>query len=343
MKVLYRCRRHDAPGERRTVGMLISVVLTLAMSSSIAPSHAASTGNYPNKPVRMIVAFAPGGSSDIVARVMAQHLGVMWGHQVVVDNRPGASGMLGHAIGARAPADGYTIVLTSIGPLVVNPMLYKNSGYDPVRSFAPVTLTVSLLNALVVHPSVPANSVKELIAYAKARPGQVTYGSSGIGGAGHLAGELFGMMAGVKLVHVPYKGGAPAMIDLVGGQIQIIFATLATALPHMRSGKIRALAVTTKERVPLAADLPTIAEAALPGFEANNWDGMLFPASTPKAIVSKVSRDTARVLSLPEVRDYLSKQGALPTPSTPESFAAYLESEIGKWRNVVQRAGIRAE
>lgn len=291
----------------------------------------------------MIVAFAPGGSSDIVARVMAQHLGTMWGQQVVVDNRPGAGGMLGHEIGARAPADGYTIVLTSIGPLVVNPILYKKSGYDPVRSFTPATLTVSLLNALVVHPSVPAISVKELIAYSKARPGQITYGSSGIGGAGHLAGELFGMMSGAKLVHVPYKGGALAMIDLVGGQIQMIFATLATALPHMKSGKIRALAVTTKERAPMAPDLPTIAEAALPDFEANNWDGMLFPMSTSKAIVSKVSRDTGRVLTLPEVKEFLSNQGALPTPSTPEAFAAYLDSEITKWRDVVRRAGVRAD
>ena len=299
--------------------------------------------DYPTKPVRMLVAFAPGGSSDVVARVMAQHLGAMWGQQVVVDNRPGASGMLGHEIGARAPADGYTIMLTSIGPLAVNPILYKKAGYDPLKSFTPVTLTVSLLNALVVHPSVPATSVKELIAYAKARPGQVNYGSSGIGGAGHLAGELFGMMAGVKLTHVPYKGGALAMIDLVGGQIQSIFSTLVTALPHMKTGKIRGLAVTTKERAPMAPELPTIAEAALPGFEANNWDGMLLPTSTPRAVVAKVNRDTVRVLQLPEVRDFLSAQGALPTPSTPEAFAKYLQSEIDKWREVVQRAGIRAE
>ena len=291
----------------------------------------------------MIVSFSPGGSSDVVARVMAQHLSAMWGQQVVVDNRPGANGMLGHEVGGRAPADGYTIVLTSIGPLAVNPILFKSPGYDPVRSFTPVTLTVSLVNALVVHPSVPATSVKELIAYARARPGQITYGSSGIGGAGHLAGELFSMMGGVKLVHVPYKGGALAMIDLVGGQIQMIFSTLVTALPHMKTGKIRALAVTIKERAPMAPELPTIAEAGLPGFEANNWDGMLYPAATPAHIVTKVSRDTGRVLTLPEVRDFLSNQGALPTPSTPQAFAAYLNSEITKWREVVQRAGIRAE
>jgi tripartite-type tricarboxylate transporter receptor subunit TctC len=283
----------------------------LFVSMAGAAGAADGARDYPTRPVRMIVAFAPGGSSDVVARVMAQHLGAMWGQQVVVDNRPGASGMLGHEIGARAPADGYTIMLTSIGPLAVNPILYKKAGYDPLKSFTPVTLTVSLLNALVVHPSVPVKDVKELIAYAKARPGQVNYGSSGIGGAGHLAGELF--------------------------------ATLVTALPHMKTGKIRGLAVTTRDRAPMAPELPTIAEAALPGFEANNWDGMLLPASTPRAVVAKVNRDTLRVLSLPEVRDFLSAQGALPTPSTPEAFAAYLQSEIDKWRGVIQRAGIRAE
>ncbi len=320
-----------------------SLGLWLVCIAGAAVSAAACADTWPARPVRMIVAFAPGGSSDVVARILAQHLGAMWGQQVVVDNRPGASGMLGHEIGARAPADGYTIMLTSIGPLAVNPLLYRKTGYDPVKSFTPVTLTVSLLNALVVHPSVPAASLKELIAYGKARPGQITYGSSGIGGAGHLAGELFSMMGGVKLVHVPYKGGALAMIDLVGGQIQMVFATLVTALPNMKAGKIRGLAVTTKERAPMAPELPTLAEAALPGFEANNWDGMLYPASTPPAIVSKVSRDTDRVLRLPEVRDFLSNQGALPTPSTPQAFAAYLDSEIAKWREVVQRAGIRAE
>lgn len=299
--------------------------------------------NYPVKPVRMIVAFAPGGSSDIVARVLALHLGNLWGQQVVVDNRPGASGMLGHEVGARASADGYTIMLTSIGPLAVNPSIYKKTGYDPVKSFAPVTLTVSLLNAVVVHPSVPVKNIRELIDYAKARPDQITYGSSGVGGAGHLAGELFGIMSGTRLVHIAYKGGAPAMIDLVGGQIQMIFATLVTALPHMKTGKIRGLAITTRERVALAPDLPTVAEAGLPGFEANNWDGMLFPAGTPRAIVNRVSRDTAQVLRQPEARDLLSSQGALPTPTTPDEFAVYITAEIAKWRDVVQRAGIRAE
>ena len=318
----------------------VTILLVAAHTPAAAQEMAK---NYPEKSVRMIVAFAPGGSSDIVARVLALHLSNLWGQQVVVDNRPGAGGMLGHEIGARASADGYTIMLTSIGPLAVNPSIYKKTGYDPVRSFAPVTLTVSLLNAVVVHPSVPAKNIRELIEYAKARPDQVTYGSSGIGGAGHLAGELFGIMSGTRLVHIAYKGGAPAMTDLVGGQIQMIFATLVTALPHMKTGRIRGLAITTKERAPIVPELPTVAEAGLPGFEANNWDGMLFPAGTPRAIVERVNRDTARVLRLPEARDLLSNQGALPTPTTPEEFAVYITSEIAKWRDVVQRAGIRAE
>jgi tripartite-type tricarboxylate transporter receptor subunit TctC len=291
----------------------------------------------------MIVPFAPGGSSDLVARVMAQHLTSAWGQQVIVDNRPGANGMLGHQIGARASADGYTIMLTSIGPLAVNPILFKEPGYDPQKSFVPVTLTVSLLNAVVVHPSVPVRSIKELIVYARAKPGELTFGSSGVGGAGHLAGELFNIMAGVKLVHVPYKGGAPAMLDLVGGRIHMIFATLVTALPNMKGGKVRALAVTMKERATIVPELPTVSESGLPGFEANNWDGMLLPAGTPRAIVAKVSRDTGRALNLTEVKELLSGVGALPTPGTPDAFASYLKSEIEKWGDVIQRAGIRAE
>ena len=323
------------------IGMLFAATLAAALHADAAAP--AVEKNYPSKPVRMLVAFAPGGSSDIVARVLGLHLGNLWGQQVVIDNRPGAGGMLGHEIGARASADGYTIVLTSIGPLAVNPSIYKKPGYDPVQSFAPVTLTVSLLNAVVVHPSIPVKNIRELIEYAKARPDTVNYGSSGVGGAGHLAGELFGILAGTRLVHIAYKGGAPAMIDLVGGQIQMIFATLVTALPHMKTGKIRGLAITTKERVAMMPDLPTVAEAGLPGFEANNWDGMLFPAGTPRAIVDRVSRDTAQVLRLPAAKDLLSSQGALPTPTTPDEFGTYIKSEIAKWRDVVQRAGIRAE
>ena len=321
----------------------IAIVFGIALAGNAVAQPRGGESAYPVRPVRMIVPFAPGGSSDLVARVMAQHLTSAWGQQVIVDNRPGANGMLGHQIGARSSADGYTIMLTSIGPLAVNPILFKEPGYDPQKSFAPVTLTVSLLNAVVVHPSVPVRSVKELIGYARAKPGEVTFGSSGVGGAGHLAGELFNIMAGVKLVHVPYKGGAPAMLDLVGGRIHMIFATLVTALPNMKGGKVRALAVTMKERATIVPELPTVSESGLPGFEANNWDGMLLPAGTPRAIVAKVSRDTGRALNLPEVKELLSGVGALPTPGTPDAFASYLKSEIEKWSDVIQRAGIRAE
>jgi tripartite-type tricarboxylate transporter receptor subunit TctC len=196
---------------------------------------------------------------------------------------------------------------------------------------------------LVVHPSVPARNVKELIAHARAKPGEVSFGSSGVGGAGHLAGELFNILASVKLVHVPYKGGAPAMLDLVGGRIQIIFSTFVTALPNMKTGRIRALAVPMKERAAIFPELPTIAESGLPGFEANNWDGLLVPAGTPSAIVAKISRDAGRALNLPEVKELLSGVGALPTPGTPDAFASYLKSEIEKWGDVIRRAGIRAE
>lgn len=318
-------------------------VLGAALAGHAAAQTRSGEADYPSRPVRMIVPFAPGGSSDLVARVMAQHLTSAWGQQVIVDNRSGANGMLGHQIGARATADGYTLTTTSIGPLAVNPILFKEPGYDPLKSFTPVTLTVSLLNVLVVHPSIPARSVKELIAYARSRPEEVSFGSSGVGGAGHLAGELFSILAGVKLVHVPYKGGAPAMLDLVGGRIQMIFSTFVTALPNMKTGRIRALAVPMKERATIFPDLPTIAESGLPGFEANNWDGLLVPAGTPSAVVAKVSRDAGRALNLPEVKELLSGVGALPTPGTPEAFASYLKSEIEKWSDVIRRAGIRAE
>lgn len=323
-----------------------AIALLAAMSGFSHPAIAQaekSAPSFPTRPVRMIVPFAAGGSSDLVARVMGQRLAALWGQQVVVDNRPGASGMLGHEIGARAPADGHTILITAIGPLAVNPTLFRKLAYDPLKSFAPVTMTVSLVNTLVIHPSVPAKSVREFIDHARSRPGQITYGSSGIGGAGHLAGELLNIMADTKLSHIAYKGGAPAMIDLVGGQIHMIFATFVTALPHIKSGKIRALAVTTKERAPIAPELPTVSEAALPGFEANNWDGLLVPAGTPAALTTRLSRDIGQVLAIPEVKELLTGQGALPMPTTPAAFADYIKSEIAKWGDVVRRAGIRAE
>jgi tripartite-type tricarboxylate transporter receptor subunit TctC len=316
---------------------------TLAALLGCSLTASAAESEYPTRPVRMIVAFAPGGGSDTAARILAQRLSSSLGQQVVIDNRPGASGNLGHDIGARSTPDGYTLMWTSIGPIAVNPSLFRKLPYDPIRDFDPITLTADSLNALVVHPSVPAQSVKELIALARSQPGKLSYGSSGIGGAGHLAGELFNLMAGVDLVHIPYKGGGPAMVDLLGGQIQAIFATLVTALPHIKSGKIRALGVTPAKRAPMLPDVPTIAEAGLPGYEAANWYGLLAPARTPKPIISRLNREVVRILETQEVRDAYFGVGMLAQTSTPETFGAYLKKEIAKWNEVIRKTGIRAE
>ena len=232
----------------------------------------------------------PGGGADITSRTVGQKLTEAWGQQVIVDNRPGGNGIVGMEIAARANPDGYTLVLGTIGPVAVNPSLYKKLPYDPVADFDPVARAVSALNVLVVHPSVPAKSVKELIAHAKANPGKLTYGSSGVGFADHLAGELFNTLAGVKMVHVPYKGGAPAMLDLVGGNLQLIFATVSTALGSIKAGSIRPLAVTFAKRVEQFPDWPTVAEAGVPGFAVDNWYGFLAPRGTPKPIVAKLHR-----------------------------------------------------
>jgi tripartite-type tricarboxylate transporter receptor subunit TctC len=312
------------------------------LACSAIPAPAAESA-YPMRPIRMLVAFAPGGGSDTAARILAQRLSTNLGQQVVIDNRPGASGNLGHDIGARASPDGYTLMWTSIGPIAVNPSLFRKLPYDPIRDFETITLTADSLNALVVHPSVPANSVKELIALARSQPGKLSYGSSGIGGAGHLAGELFNLMAGVDLVHIPYKGGGPAMVDLLGGQIQAIFATLVTALPHIKSGKIRALAVTPARRAPMLPDVPTIAEAGLPGYEAANWYGLLAPAKTPKPIIARLNREVVQVLETQAVKDAYFGVGMIVQTSTPEAFSAYLKKEIAKWNEVIRKVGIKAE
>jgi tripartite-type tricarboxylate transporter receptor subunit TctC len=314
----------------------LAVVLSL-VSTGIAHSQA-----YPNKPIRMIVAFSPGGGSDTASRIVAQRLSSALGQQVVVDNRPGASGNLGHDLGAKATPDGYTLMWTSIGPIAVNVSLYRKLPYQPLRDFDPITLSADSINALVVHPGVPAKTVQEFIALARAQPGKLNYGSSGNGGAGHLAGELLNLMAGVKIVHIPYKGGGPAMLDLVGGQIQAIYATLVTALPHIRSGRIRGIAVTRAQRAPMIPEIPTIAEGGLAGYEATNWYGILAPAKTPRPIIALLNREFVKILEMPGVRDAFFAQGMLPLNSTPEAFRAHIKSEIEKWGGVIKQIGISA-
>src|SRR5688572_19964320 len=308
-----------------TSARALSIIAVAMAALGASAVWAADSGDYPTKPIRMLVGFAPGGGTDTTARALTPKLAERLGQQVIVDNRPGAAGNIATDITTKAPADGYTILMGTIAALAINPTLYGNLPFDPLRDLSPVTQAVDSTNILVVHPTVQAKSVKELIALAKTRA--LNAGSSGVGGAGHLALELFNVLAGTRITHVPYKGGGPAMVDLLGGQINLIFATAASAVPHIKSGKINALAVTTDKRSKLMPELPTVAEAGLKGFEANNWYGIVVPAKTPRPIIDRLNKDFVAVLNMPDVRDVLFKQGLDAAPSTPEAFGAYIKSE----------------
>jgi len=296
---------------------------------------------YPVRPIRMIVGFAPGGGTDLTARPVAQKLSELLGQQVIVDNRPGAAGNIATEQVVKAAPDGYTLLMGTIAALAINPSLYGNLRFDPETDLAPVIQVVDATNVLALHPSVPASSVKELIALAREK--SLSAGSSGIGATGHLSIELFNLMAGVKLVHVPYKGGGPAMSDLIGGQVNLIFATTASAIPHLKSGRIKGIAVTTVKRSALLPDLPTISEAGLEGFDANNWYGLVVPAKTPRAIIDQLNAEVTKVLAMPEVKTTLFNQGLDPAPGTPEQFGAYIRSERAKWAKVIKASGAKAE
>src|SRR5690242_1009782 len=321
--------------------LCVSTAYAFALAATCAPASAADSAAYPNRPIRMIVGFAPGGGTDTTARALTPKLSERLGQQVIVDNRPGAAGNIATEITTKAPADGYTILMGTIAALSINPTLYGNLPFDPLKDLIPVTRAVDSTNILVVHPSVPAKTVKELIALAKTK--SLNGGSSGIGGAGHLALELFNVMAGTKITHIPYKGGGPAMIDLVGGQINLIFATAASAIPHMQAGRIHALAVTTLNRSKLVPDLPTVSEAGLKGFEANNWYGIVVPAKTPKPIVERLNKEFVAVLNMPDIREILFKQGLDAAPSSPDAFGAYIKSETAKWAKVIKASGAKPE
>ena len=289
----------------------------------------------------MIVGFAPGGGTDLTARPVAQKLSELLGQQVIVENRPGAAGNVATEQVAKSAPDGYTLLMGTIAALAINPSLYANLRFDPETDLAPVIQVVDATNVLALHPSVPASSVKGLIALAKEK--SLLAGSSGIGATGHLAIELFNLMAGVKLVHVPYKGGGPAMSDLVGGQVNLIFATTASAIPHLKSGRIKGIAVTTAKRSALLPDLPTISESGLAGFDANNWYGLVVPAKTPRAIIDQLNAEVTKVLAMPDVKTTLFNQGLDPAPGTPEQFGAYIKSERAKWAKVIKESGAKPE
>ena len=317
--------------------MLRTLVCVIAAGFAVA----APAQNYPTKPVRFVVPFVPGGPTDIQGRMLGEKLAQQLGQQVIVDNRGGAGGNIGMELVARAPADGYTIVIATVGTWAVNPHLYKLS-FDVIRDFAPIIQVSSSPGVLVVHPSVPVKNVKELIALAKAKPGQLNYGSSGVGGFGHISGELFTLMTKTKMTHIPYKSSAPSLTDLISGQIQVLFNNAISTVPHVKSGRVRALATTGATRSPALPDLPTVAEAGVPGYENSSWSAIGAPAGTPKPIIERLNKTFADILKMPDIQQKHADVGAQIIGGTPEQFHAYLKAEIAKFGKLVKAAGIKA-
>jgi tripartite-type tricarboxylate transporter receptor subunit TctC len=316
--------------------------LTLLMFACANAIPVFAQPQYPVKPLRLIVPYPPGGGTDTLARLLVQKLSEVLGQQVVLDNRPGAGANIGVEAAAKSPPDGYTLLLATIAN-AISASLYTKLNYDLVKDFSSVTLLATTPHMLVVHPAVPARSVKEFVALARARPQQLAYSSSGSGTPSHLAGELFASMTGVRLVHVPYKGGGPSVIALLSGEVSVGFATMPSVIPHVKAGKLRALAVTTAQRSPSFPQLPTISEAGVPGYDAGSWYGLLVPAGTPKEVVARLNAETVKLLKLPEVKERLDSAGFEVLVSTPEEYAAFTRNEIEKWAKVVKASGARAD
>ena len=325
--------------------MIRNVPLLLGMGAllCLAPGNGALAQSYPAKPIRIVVAFAPGGPSDFAARVISQRLPERLGQQVVVDNRPGAGGLVGAEHVAKSQPDGYTLLIANVGMLSVARYLYSKLPYDPAKDFAPITNLIGGPSWLIVHPSVPVHNVKELITLAKARSGQLTYGSAGVGQVSHLNGELFKIMAGVDIVHVPYKGTGQITPDLIGGQISMSFSTDIQNLLFAKAGKLRMLAVTSLKRSPAAPEVPTVDESGLKGFEVLNWNGIVAPAGTPREIIARLNRDFVKVIQLPEVKQLVGAQGNIVIGDTSEEFGAYIRAESDKWSKVIKQLGIKLD
>jgi tripartite-type tricarboxylate transporter receptor subunit TctC len=302
---------------------------------------AAQAQTYPNRTVRLVVPFAAGGSTDIIGRTLGQKLNEMWGQPVVVDNRPGGSTVIGTDVVAKSPPDGYTLLVTP-APFTIVPSLIAKLPYDPAKDFEPITLINTTPLVIVVNPGVPAKSIKELIALAKSRPGALNYGSSGSGGSNHLAGELFNAMAGVKMIHIPYKGNAPALTDLLGGHVDVVFNGLTSAMPFIKSGKLRSLAVTSLARTGSLPDMPTLDELGLKGFQAVAWNGLTAPARTPKDVIAKINADTLKVVRSTELVERLKAEGSDPVGNSPAEYSAFLRNEIAKWAKVIKLAGVKS-
>lgn len=311
---------------------------TLLFAASISSAHA----QYPNKPIRMIVPYAAGGTTDVLARIMADKIGTAMGQTVVIEYKPGAGGTIGAEAAARSPNDGYTIVMGAPGSHSTATSLYAKLPYDPVRDFAPIIHVANVPNSIIVNPSVPVKSVPELIAYARSKPGELTYGSAGTGATTHLTGELFALLANVKLTHIPYKGSGQAMVDLLGGQIQMMFENLPGAATQIRAGKVRGLAVTSLRRSPAFPDLPAVSET-LPGFEVVAWFGLFAPAGTPAPIIARLNAESDKALRLADVREKIAQSGSDPIGGTPEDLAKFLAGDIAKWVRVTREAGIKPQ
>jgi len=322
----------------KNMAVMASVASAVLLLSLTAPAVAQP---YPGKPIRFLVGFAPGGTNDIIARMLAQKLTENMGQSVVVENRAGANTAIATELAARAAPDGYTILLTAPGH-ATNAALMKLP-FDPIRDFAFISLAVESQNLLVVHPSFPPKNVQELIAFSKKHPGEINYASSGTGTTVHLSAELFQFMTGAKWVHVPYKGGGPAAIELLAGQTSLMFGNLPTVIQYARSGKLRALAVTGTKRSPAVPDIPTVAENGIPGYDVTNWFGVSAPAKTPRAIVERLNSEIVRALNSPDLRERLTSQGGDPVGNTPEQFTAFVQNEIAKWAKVIKAAGIKGE
>lgn len=321
--------------------MRIVITLVAALLSSASLSHAQA---YPAKTVRILVGFTPGGSTDLTARLFAQELNKMWGTQVVVDNRPGASGMIGAELAAKAPPDGYTWLVSPQTSIVVAPLIYKKVPYDPMKDFAPIAVIGSTPQLLVIHPSLPPRSFREFTAFVKTNAKNLAYASGGFGSTPHMAGELLNTSLKVRVAHVPYKGENPGVVDLLGGQIPYMFSNFPIVFPHVQAGKLRALAITSPQRSPLAPEYPTVAESGLPGFDTATWSGLYVPAATPRDLVRRINGDVMKIANAPDFKKRLQQQGIdQSSADTPEKHAAFLKSELAKWGKVIEEAGVKAE
>jgi tripartite-type tricarboxylate transporter receptor subunit TctC len=310
---------------------------------AMAQARADAAGDYPNRLIKIVIPFPPGGPTDVMSRAIAQELRDAWRQPVIVDNRPGGNSFIATEAVAKAPPDGYTLLVAFFGTLAVNPSLYDKLPYDPVKDFTPITTIATLPLMLVVNPDSPIRTVKDVIDQAKANPGKLTYASGGAGQGAHLAGALFDLMAGTSMVHVPYKGNAPAVLDVMGGHVDMIFDGMTTSLPQVQAGKLRAVAVSTLKRAASMPDLPTVAESGLAGFDVGSWFGALAPAGTPAPIVAKLNAELVRILKSPEILKLMAASGLDPLPSTPAEFAAYMAAETEKWTKVVKEARIKAD